>query len=633
MGTIKIFISYSWDDDSHKKWVKKLADRLHEDGIEVILDQDCTQAGDDLFKFLEGAVRESDFTLCVCTPQYKNRLDHREGVAGYEGYIMAAADYYSRRKAKFIPVLRMGEWEEAAPSWLLGKVQCDLRGDPYSEEKYQELLSMLKDNRLSFAHEEQLQPIDLQRENFEFVNREIELATLDPLKLQEPYSWQCALISAPADYGKSRLLVRLVENIKQNSEAQAKWNWRHIDMSKCGASNKAIVYFWEQICNKAFVSDLDLETARKQVCENILVNFSNHPQTGSLCGVLLLIDSLDDLTRATEEWLFAVFNEVVTGSYIDYPKNRPSFPVRLILTGRNIDAFWYRYKCWEKSSGRKYHLRSENLLVLSAFKKKDVEALIDRKKVKAGLSNIILDVSDTAEKLLYLSGGHPAVINGILDALIHRKFLDLDNYLVRNVERLIVNHVSEVVQQIFKNYTSEQQMDIKTVLVFRIVTLDTLTRLRASGLISCKDDNAMFIGFLCNNQFLKYEKKMSCYRDDILRRIIYLDFAFASCEHTAHIQAVHQCALEHFETLIEQANEQKSAYFIEWLFHALQVVDVSKEQTVLNWKSLLSKIRPGSVLPADLKKAIEDELQNDIEIHHLCRGFFGSEDLLPLLDN
>ena len=34
-----VFISYSQEDNEHKKWVKDLADRLLADGIEVTVDQ------------------------------------------------------------------------------------------------------------------------------------------------------------------------------------------------------------------------------------------------------------------------------------------------------------------------------------------------------------------------------------------------------------------------------------------------------------------------------------------------------------------------------------------------------------------------------------------------------------------
>ena len=35
----KVFISYSWEDDEHKIWVKELADKLISDGIDATVDQ------------------------------------------------------------------------------------------------------------------------------------------------------------------------------------------------------------------------------------------------------------------------------------------------------------------------------------------------------------------------------------------------------------------------------------------------------------------------------------------------------------------------------------------------------------------------------------------------------------------
>ena len=35
----KVFISYSWEDDKHKQWVRQFADRLLSDGVNVTIDQ------------------------------------------------------------------------------------------------------------------------------------------------------------------------------------------------------------------------------------------------------------------------------------------------------------------------------------------------------------------------------------------------------------------------------------------------------------------------------------------------------------------------------------------------------------------------------------------------------------------
>ncbi len=136
----KAFISYSWDDDTHKAWVKELATRLREDGVDVTLDRWHAAPGDQIPAFMERAVRENNFVIAVCTPKFKERSDERHGGVGYEGDIMTAYAFTGGNNRKFIPVLRRGSWREAAPTWLVGRAKIDLGGEPYSESEYEELL-------------------------------------------------------------------------------------------------------------------------------------------------------------------------------------------------------------------------------------------------------------------------------------------------------------------------------------------------------------------------------------------------------------------------------------------------------------------------------------------------------------
>jgi hypothetical protein len=139
-----VFISYTWDSESHKRWVKDLGARLRgAAGIEVVLDEWETRLGDQVPFFMERAIRESDFVLCVCTPRYKERFDARTGGAGYEANLMSAEAFAMGRERKFIPLLREGEAREALPSWLLGKRYVDFRGDPYEEASYEFLVATI----------------------------------------------------------------------------------------------------------------------------------------------------------------------------------------------------------------------------------------------------------------------------------------------------------------------------------------------------------------------------------------------------------------------------------------------------------------------------------------------------------
>jgi hypothetical protein len=140
----KAFISYTWDSDPHKRWVKDLAARLRSAAnVDVAIDDWEVRPGDQIPHFMETAIREADFVLCICTPRYKVRFDARQGGAGYEANLMSAEALATGNERKFIGLLREGEPLEALPSWLLGKRFLDFRGDPYDESSYESLVATM----------------------------------------------------------------------------------------------------------------------------------------------------------------------------------------------------------------------------------------------------------------------------------------------------------------------------------------------------------------------------------------------------------------------------------------------------------------------------------------------------------
>jgi len=141
------FISYSWDSAPHREWVARLATRLREDGVAVTLDRWAAVPGDQLPEFMNRAIRENEFVLIVCTPAYRKKSETGKGGVAYEGDIISAEIMHTRNHRKFIPVLRDGEWADAAPATLLGKYYIDFRDDPYAETSYEELLATLHDFR------------------------------------------------------------------------------------------------------------------------------------------------------------------------------------------------------------------------------------------------------------------------------------------------------------------------------------------------------------------------------------------------------------------------------------------------------------------------------------------------------
>lgn len=146
--TPKVFISYSWDDVAHKQWVRDFATRLiTKEGVDVVLDLWEMAPGDQIPEFMERAVRENDFVIIICTPNYKFKMDNRGGGVGYEGDIMSGEIFVKGNDRKFIPILRVGEWKDVAPTAFIGKYYIDLRGDPYNENNYRDLIQTLFDER------------------------------------------------------------------------------------------------------------------------------------------------------------------------------------------------------------------------------------------------------------------------------------------------------------------------------------------------------------------------------------------------------------------------------------------------------------------------------------------------------
>lgn len=139
------FMSYSWETEEHKTWVLALATRLiSEGGVNIILDQWYLHFGMDKTVFMEDGIENSDFVLVVCTPEYAKKANKRRGGVGYEAMIITGELAEDILTTKFIPVLRMGEWDKhSMPRWLRTKTGADMRGNPYSEEQFKRLVREL----------------------------------------------------------------------------------------------------------------------------------------------------------------------------------------------------------------------------------------------------------------------------------------------------------------------------------------------------------------------------------------------------------------------------------------------------------------------------------------------------------
>ena len=142
----KLFISYSWDSDSHRRWVLKLAADLIRNGVKVLVDEwDLSEYGGDLNVFMEAGVRECDYVLLVCTPQYAKRANARTGGVGAESSIITGEFYDPSKAGKFLPIVRAERvaLRDSLPSYLKSRLAIDFSKDTEYQTRLEELLRRL----------------------------------------------------------------------------------------------------------------------------------------------------------------------------------------------------------------------------------------------------------------------------------------------------------------------------------------------------------------------------------------------------------------------------------------------------------------------------------------------------------
>ena len=147
MGDLKVSISYSWDNEEHKKWVRKLADYLIvECGIDVTLDQYDLTAGKNMQYFMETAIEKADKVLIILTPNYKLKADSRASGVGYEHSIISTNLFEAQiDNTKFIPILRSGSNKESSPVFIKSLIHHDMTKDDRFESDAFTLAQILYD--------------------------------------------------------------------------------------------------------------------------------------------------------------------------------------------------------------------------------------------------------------------------------------------------------------------------------------------------------------------------------------------------------------------------------------------------------------------------------------------------------
>lgn len=144
-----VFISYSWDNEKHNKWILNLSKRLFDNGVQVILDRYELKPGANMMTFMEQSIPKADKVLMIFTPNYKTKAENRQGGVGYE-YSILNTELYGQiaENSKYIPVLKNGTFEVSIPNFIKQFIAVDMSNDSLFESKLNDLLLAIYDKPL-----------------------------------------------------------------------------------------------------------------------------------------------------------------------------------------------------------------------------------------------------------------------------------------------------------------------------------------------------------------------------------------------------------------------------------------------------------------------------------------------------
>lgn len=143
---LKIFISYSWDSDKHKKWVLSFAKKIKEKGgFEIILDQIDFKSGMHTWETMKKSIISADKVIIILTEKYKSKAENNHGGVGYEFSIIKQDLFKLISNEKYIPILKDGNRESSTPVYINDYFNFN---DARKKLNYNKLINEIKSNNI-----------------------------------------------------------------------------------------------------------------------------------------------------------------------------------------------------------------------------------------------------------------------------------------------------------------------------------------------------------------------------------------------------------------------------------------------------------------------------------------------------
>ncbi len=477
--------------------------------------------------------------------------------------------------------------------------------------------------RLTLAEEDEA---NVRAREIEFVNREHELHLLQVERLRasrSPYT----LIGAPAGYGKSYLLQRLIHTIKTDETLRQKWNVRYVDFGATEKENDLV-----DPRNRVFAASL---TEKPGFWCNHVIQELSTPLPEGRRAVLLIFDGVEQLDEKAQQWLYTQLNDLRKRTQAGHQE---IITVRVIVAGRDVESFWEGY---EQAYPRPPAPQRINL---TPFDEHPIQELIWSQAQAARIDLDDQTVIQIADEVQYLSGGHPTVIRGLVDHLASQSFAigPVADYFVQHREQLVRTYLSLVADDLLNGLQAPIREAARLLGICRRVNANTVQALVEAGVLPPETNEIDLLGDMQRARMLDGPGiREPFYRDHLMRRLWALDMAHRSRESKALYRRLNQVALDLYEIWIHNLGQdlpdtplkatQQLLSVVEWLFHALQDEDMDEHTFCSRLQQHIRVLSAGSQ-PRFVADLIANEIKQDAEIRYLLRHRLG-DDGVPIVSD
>ncbi|MBN1580121.1 MAG: ATP-binding protein [Anaerolineae bacterium] len=453
----------------------------------------------------------------------------------------------------------------------------------------------------------------------EFVNRENELRLLDMdrmRKTRSPYT----LIGAPAGYGKSYLLRRLVSSAQADEAICDQWAFCYLDFDHAGQDQ--IAFIARSIARVGAVQDrADVD----QICDSVVGELAA-PLPEGRKAVLLILDGVERLNTDARQWLYTLFLTLNQRTRMGYQE---IIVVRIIVAGRHPEQFWEGY---ERAFAPAL---APQRLYLSPFDQHPIQELVWSQAQAVQISLDDQMVVQLADEVQYLSGGHPKVIRSLVDHLTTRSFAigSPVDYFARRRAELIHSYVSPVVADLVSGFDDELAEIVQTLSVFRRINANTVQVLVQAGELPANINEIEFLSRIQKTSVLVGPTiQEPFYRDMLMRRVLAIHMAYGTKASADRYQRLNGVALELYDNWILNLGKalpdsflkstQRLLSVVEWLFHALQ--NPSQDEGMLyDGLTKYAQALSSGTLPLSVADLIIDQIRQDVEVRYLLSHQMG----------